>query len=226
MALRSGHGTGSGSPRIEVLPADELPDPVPASEAVPSGPLARRRDGTIGDSATARALGAKGGAAKARKVRLVAALGLSKVVAETTFGPYQAAAEEFLDHHLSQLRLLAGGFVGPGPSTMVASAALQLAASRWAFDQGAERNDPSLIKMGSAIANDSRQNLLAAYELAVKEAKVRLDNPETYAAEQARLDAEETAAFEKKREAERRARDRAAAGLDDDDDEGSEPETT
>jgi hypothetical protein len=55
----------------------------------------------------------------------------------------------------------------------VASAALQLAASRWAFDKGAEQDDPALIKLGSALANDSRQNLLAAYEMAVREAAAR-----------------------------------------------------
>lgn len=56
---------------------------------------------------------------------------------------------------------------------MVASAGLQLAASRWAFDRGAEQNDASLIKLGSSLANDSRQNLLAAYELATREAAAR-----------------------------------------------------
>ena len=31
MALRNGHGTGAGVPRIEVLPADELPPASPAN---------------------------------------------------------------------------------------------------------------------------------------------------------------------------------------------------
>jgi len=113
-------------------------------------------------------------AVKVRRVRLVDSLGLSTVVAETSFGPYRTAAEEFVKHHLASLCQQAGGEVGPGPSTMVASAALQLAASRWAFDRGAEASDAGLIKLGSTLANDSRQNLLAAYELAVREAKVRL----------------------------------------------------
>jgi hypothetical protein len=45
--------------------------------------------------------------------------------------------------------------------------------ARWAFDQGAEKNDAALIKLGSQLANDSRQNLLAAYELATREAAAR-----------------------------------------------------
>jgi hypothetical protein len=31
MALRAGHGNGAGSPRVEVLPADELPVGTPES---------------------------------------------------------------------------------------------------------------------------------------------------------------------------------------------------
>jgi hypothetical protein len=109
-------------------------------------------------------------------VRLVDSLGLRKIADDATFKPYRDAAEEFTSHHLGELAKQAGGYVGPAPSTMVASAALQLAASRWAFDTGAEKNEPSFIKLGSSLANDSRQNLLAAYELAVREAKARQDD--------------------------------------------------
>jgi hypothetical protein len=188
MALRSGHGNGAGVPRVEVLPPDELPSPVAAAVAVPGEPVRRRLDGKVADSASARALGQRGGVAKARRVRLVDSLGLSTVVAETSFGPYRTAAEEFVRHHLGELARQAGGEVGPAPSTMVASAALQLAASRWAFDRAAEKNDPDLFKLGSQLANDSRQNLMAAYEMAVREAKARPRTPgDTLAALQTRI---------------------------------------
>jgi hypothetical protein len=173
MTLRKGHGTGAGVPRVEVMPADELPAPVPAVASEPARPVRRRQDGKLADVESAKALGRLGGEAKARRVRLVDSLGLSKVVEQTTFGPYRAAAEEFVAHHRVALAHQAGGELGPAPSTMVASAGLQLAASRWAFDQGAAQNDAALIKLGSALANDSRQNLLAAYELATREAQAR-----------------------------------------------------
>jgi hypothetical protein len=175
MALRSGHGNGKGSPRIEVRPADELPPPLADREAVLSVPLAFRPDGKIGDTATARVLGSRGGKANARKVRLIDSLGLSTLAAESTFTPYRGAAEEFVKHHLSELARMAGGSVGSGPSTFVASAGLQLAGSRWAFDQGGASGDATLIKLGSTLANDSRQNILAAYELATREAKARVE---------------------------------------------------
>jgi hypothetical protein len=128
-------------------------------------------------------MGRRGGYAKARRVRLVDSLGLKKIAEEADFAPYRNAAEEFTSHHLSELAKQAGGAVGPAPSTMVASAALQLAASRWAFDRGAEKNDAALIRLGSSLANDSRQNLLAAYELAIREAAARIGSGTDLAAE-------------------------------------------
>jgi hypothetical protein len=155
------------------MPADELPDPVPSPPSPPVVALAFRQDGKIADKETAREMGRRGGLAKARRVRLIDTLGLSKLADSTTFAPYRAAAEEFVSYHLASLAAQAGGEVGPGPSTMVASAGLQLAASRWAFDLGASTEDASLIKLGSSFANDSRQNILAAFELATREAQVR-----------------------------------------------------
>lgn len=112
-------------------------------------PLVFRHDAKIADSATAKALGQKGGLTKARRVRLIDSVGLKKIADDASFKLYRDAAEEFVSHNLGELAKSAGGTVGPAPSTMVASAGLQLAASRWAFDKGAEENDASLIKLGS-----------------------------------------------------------------------------
>jgi hypothetical protein len=172
--IPNGH---NGLPHIEVGRADEMPRPVAAPVAAEARPVRRRPDGKLADTESAREMGRRGGAAKARRVRLVDSLGLSSLVEQTTFGPYRAAAEEFVAHHRSALAQQAGGELGPAPSTMVASAGLQLAASRWAFDQGALKDDAGLIKLGSSLANDSRQNLLAAYELAVREAESRRKAP-------------------------------------------------
>lgn len=140
-------------------------------------PLEFRPDGKIATSETARELGRLGGLATARRVRLVDSLGLSKLTEDCAFGPYRNAADEFVSHHVAQLANSAGGEVGPAPSTMVASAALQLAGSRYCFDKFAETADASWMKLGSTLANDSRQNLLAAYELAVREAQGRPKTP-------------------------------------------------
>ena len=56
---------------------------------------------------------------------------------------------------------------------MVASAALQLAFSRFLFDRGAVAGNIDDIKTASKLADSSRQNILAAYELAVREGQRR-----------------------------------------------------
>ena len=175
VSLRTGHGKGAGSPHIEVLPVDELPEPVPGK----AEQVRRQADGRLADKESAAIIGRRGGLAKAGRIRLIDSLGLSRLAEDNTFSPYKGAAEEFVEHHRGALAAQAGGQLGPAPSTMVASAGLQLAASRWAFDQGAAKNDATLIKLGSSLANDSRQNLLAAYELAVREAQARKENAPT-----------------------------------------------
>lgn len=169
--VRKGHGAGAGVPRVEVPPPDELSAAVPA--AATAGLVKRRSNGTIADSDTARELGRRGGVATARRVRLIDSLGLATIADDADFAPYRTGAERFVEHHLGELARLAGGKVGSAPSTMVSSAALQLAASRFCFDRGAQAGDVALMRLGSQLANDSRQNLLAAYELAVREADAR-----------------------------------------------------
>lgn len=69
MALRAGHGTGAGMPRVEVLPADE--QPVDARQESPSD------RGHAGRFAPGNSLARAGGQATAGKTRLASRLGLS-----------------------------------------------------------------------------------------------------------------------------------------------------
>lgn len=162
MALRAGHGNGAGVPRIEVLPADELPagiaGPEPHLRALPRPPYAA-------GSAEAREAGRRGGKKRAQTTALAAGLGIDKTPPEAGWAPYRRAAENFAKLHIDTLaRTVGGGTCGPGPSSMVQSAAWQLAASRYAFEVTGDH------ALGSRLANDSRQNLLAAHELCAKEA--------------------------------------------------------
>lgn len=168
MALRTGHGRGAGVPRIEVLPVDELPKGLavvePQGQALPRPPYAS-------GSAEAREAGRRGGKRKAGTTALACGLGLAKAFADPSFEPYRRAAETFAKLHVRNLaQTVGGGQCGPAPASIVWSAGLQLAASRWAFEVS---GDPAL---GSKLANDSRQNLLAAHELCAREAESRIRN--------------------------------------------------
>jgi hypothetical protein len=170
MTLRSGHGTGAGVPRIEVLPVDEQPVGVP-DWSRPESPSDR---GARGRFAGGNGLASRGGKARAGKTRLADRLGLKHLPTGSAFAPYKASAVSFRRAQCSALAAnVGGGICGPGPSSFVASAARQLAWSRYFSDQAAETGDPELAVQASRLANDSRQNLLAAHELCAKEAPAR-----------------------------------------------------
>lgn len=171
MTLRTGHGTGAGSPRVEVLPADELPLGVQATPQVPARGE-RRPDGTFAPGA--RTVQAAGGRATAGKTRLAAKLGLSTLPEQSDFAPYRRAAATFRRVQCAELaRTVGGGMCGPGPSSVVASAALALAWSRYFSDQAAAQGDPELALRSARLGETSRQHLLAAHELCAKEAAAR-----------------------------------------------------
>jgi hypothetical protein len=170
MALRTGHGTGAGVPRIEVLPANELPAGVPEAPRQES-PGDR---GQAGRFAPGNSLARRGGAARAGKTRLAERMGLARLPEGSAYRPYKAAAVSFRRAQCAELaKTVGGGICGPGPSSMVASAALQLAWSRYLADAAAESGDPEMAIKASKLADASRQNLLAAHELCAKEARAR-----------------------------------------------------
>jgi len=89
-------------------------------------------------------------------------------LADPRFEPYARAGRAFRRAQVTQLaRTVGGGHCGPAPASFVASAAWQLAGSRFAFEVLGD------MVLGSRLANDSRQNLLAAFELTAREAQAR-----------------------------------------------------
>lgn len=171
MTLRSGHGTGAGVPRIEVLPVDELPRGVQEPQQVPAS-IERRTNGTFAKGA--RTLQAAGGRARKGNTRLAAKLGLSSLPEGAAFAPYKASAVTFRRVQCAELaRNVGGGICGPAPSSLVATAALQLAWSRYLSDLAALENDAELALKASKLADASRQSLLAAHELCAREAQAR-----------------------------------------------------
>jgi len=101
-------------------------------------------------------------------------LGLWQPEEAHDYHPYWRLACEWRDAHKAELAAtVGGGSVGPGPASVVASAAVQLGASRYLADLGAQTGDPKLLTDAARLADSSRQNLLAAHELAAREAKSR-----------------------------------------------------
>ncbi len=141
----------------------------------------RGQVGPRGQLGPGNTLSRLGGKAKAGKIRLAAQLSLGQSFADPRFQRYANAASAIRRMHFTRLaQMVGGGECGPAPSSVIASAALQLAASRFAFEV-----EGDMLK-GSKLADASRQNLLAAHELCAKEAEAKRRatqaNPSTHLA--------------------------------------------
>lgn len=160
MALRNGHGRGAGVPRIEVMPADELPPASLANAARPErGPDGRFLPGNT--------------IARQQRVKL-GSRGLSRI--DTTsdeFRPFARFGARYGAHRRQELASAHGGEISAGVGAIVESAAQAMAASRFLQSLAAEKNDPELFKQASQLASTARQHELAAWELAAREADAR-----------------------------------------------------
>jgi hypothetical protein len=174
MTLRSAHGRAKelGSiAAVEVSPADELPVGVPA----PARPVALRdASGRLLPGAGTSALAREGAKAAHESRQLAALLGLWTPPEDHAFASYARLAKEWRDAHIAELgATVGGGEVGPGPASVISTAALELGASRWLFDQGAKEGNAKMLLEASRLADSSRQNVLAGHELAAREAVAR-----------------------------------------------------
>lgn len=161
MALRSGHGQGRGRPHIEVLPPDELPAATGSKTVRPD----RGSDGRFLRGNTA---------ARARRLRAGPLGGVGGVDSTSgAFKPFARWGRRYGTHRRRELAAAHGGEISAGVGALVESAALALASSRYLQNQGATIGDPELLKRASSLAAEARQNELAAWELAAREAKAR-----------------------------------------------------
>ncbi len=161
MTLRKGHGTGAGAPRIEVMPADELPAASPSDTARPE------RD------AFGRFLPGNRTACAAR-VRPGPRGFTSAMAVDAAYAPFARWGRRYASHRRAELARTHGGELSAGVSALIESAGQQLAASRFLSAKAAETGDADLFQRASRLANDARQNELAAWELAAREAQARL----------------------------------------------------
>jgi hypothetical protein len=159
MALRKGHGNGAGVPRVEVLPPDELP---PASPSIADRPD-RGPDGRF----------LPGNRAQRSKLVRPGPRGFAGLAVDPAFRPFQRWGRRYAAHRRAELAAAHGGTLSAGVGALIESAGAQLAASRFLQARASETGDPALFRQASALSNDARQNELAAWELAAREAQAR-----------------------------------------------------
>jgi hypothetical protein len=202
MALRTGHGTGAGVPRVEVLPPDELATPNAHDTAANLASSARR----------GRPFERGNRAAAGRRPRL-ALLGVSVDATDPRYALALRRAGRYRRRRCAELAAV-HGYVSAGAGSLIASASLALCASRYLYEVAAGTGDPDTLRRASALANDARQGELAAWELASREAAARKDSGQEMVDLMAEAD-RETEALDREYQAERdrQAAEREAARL-------------
>jgi hypothetical protein len=161
MALRAGHGRGAGSPHVEVLPPDELPQ----AQAGGADPLATGRDAAqrVRTTAAARAM-----ARLPRRSRFLP----RKLACDPRFEPHNRRRLEWQRKRLAELSAAHGG-VSHGVGAMLNAAAWLYAGGEFAAELAAEAGDLEGFKAAATLTSTARQHELAAWELAAREAQAR-----------------------------------------------------
>jgi hypothetical protein len=171
MALRNSSTDGRSPVHVEAPRPDELPRAVPAPARPAEG---RDRSGKFTPGSGTSELARKGARARHESRQLAQLLGLWQAPEGHPFAPYARLARDWRDAHIAALAAnVGGGEVDPGAASVVSTAALELAASRWLFDQGAQGGDAKMLLDAARLGDASRQNILAAFELAAKAAAQR-----------------------------------------------------
>lgn len=167
MGWRSSHGARrntNGPVRIEVMPADEM-----------SKPNAEDMDARLEERARIGRPFEKGNKAAAGRRPKLARLGITPEELDHKDPVYAASlryAETYRRRRVCEMRI-SHGFVSVAAMGIMATSALQLAISRMMMHKGGETLDLDMMKKGSSLANDSRQNELAAWELCSREASAK-----------------------------------------------------
>ena len=161
MTLRTGHGNGAGTPRVEVLPANEQPQ----AQAVGPDPLVAGRDSRkrVRTTDAARAL-----AKLPRRTRYVP----RTLALDPRFEPHNQRRLEWQRKRVAELHTAHGG-VSHGVGAMLNAAAWLYAGGEFAAEQAAMAGDVELFKVAASLTGTARQHELAAWELAAREAQAK-----------------------------------------------------
>lgn len=161
---------GNLQPYVEI-DNRKLPNPIPAPPEISIEETRDQKGRFTSSEATAAANSIKG-AKKQKGSKLARIMPLWRAN-DPKMKKYISAASAFRRYYSRELASMAGGKCGAACMSMVSTAALQLAYSRYYFELGSAEGKADLVSMASKLGNESRQNLLSAYELATREAKVR-----------------------------------------------------
>lgn len=169
--IRTAHGAGADALiRVECPPLDEIPDPNAQDTAQGLALVSRRGKPFQRGNA----------AAKNRRPKLARA-GLDVPAADPAWSKFEKQGRRYAQRRCRELAIQHGGYLGSGPASMLASAGLALASSRYLYAKAAETGENSLFKQAASLADSARQQELTAVALAEREAAAQKSKIDPYA---------------------------------------------
>lgn len=167
--IRTAHGNGAGALlRAETTPLVEIS---PLNPELTERGLAARK-------AAGRPFEPGNSAGKGRKP-LLARMPPDAPTAHPRWTVYRKQASRYTQRRCRELAVASGGYLGAGPSAMLASAGLALAASRLLYELASIDMDPALFKQAASLADSARQQELTAVGLAEREAAASYEDDAT-----------------------------------------------
>lgn len=174
MTLRSGHG-GSGKHLVvvETRPVDEL-GALNADDTVQGLAITSRRG---------RPFQRGNRAAAGRPPALASSAGMPLDAADPLYKKCLAWARRYRKHRIKELAIQHGGDVSSGVCSLITSASLDMAASRYVTARVAAGGNPADLKLASQLGQAAKQSELCALEIAAREAAARPQMPTDYLAQ-------------------------------------------
>lgn len=122
----------------------------------------------------ARAAGRKGAITQHKNSGIAKRLGLKKIPDGWPLKEYIRSGSHFRDTYCDYLATTVGdGYVSPAVASIVSSAALLLAWSRYYADHGAETGDTKMASLIVRLVCEHRCHLTSAYDLCKRETEDR-----------------------------------------------------
>jgi hypothetical protein len=177
--IRAATGAAAKAGRLtqsSIIPWDEAPEGVP-DQARNEQPTDR---GDGGHFAPGNGLAARGGRARRGNTALASSMGLVPLTSDPAFAPYKRAGDALRRAQCASLASsVGGGTCGAGPSSMIASGSLALAASRYLYDTA--QGDPKTLATAAQLGKESRSCFRDAHALCALEAKARAGQIDPFA---------------------------------------------
>lgn len=165
MTWRSAHGKArrlGALVVVETCPANELP------AASPSTTVQAQRD-SAGRFLRGNRI------ATGKRLRPGIRGTLDALKPDPAFVVFLRWARRYSAARRAELARAHGGELSCGVGSLIESASLALAASRFVAARGAERADPAMLAQSARLSEQAKQLELSAWELASREAKARAD---------------------------------------------------